>query len=136
MKTRASSTSNFQTHLNFIGPVDIFQDWKIFILTLTVFVVANVESLDTDSAVCRCTKKSKFGKPFVVVWNSPTGGCHNNFSVNIELEKYGILTNGNQSWNGEVVTVFYNAQLGLYPYYRYEDEKLKYNNGLPQVRKG
>ncbi|XP_028393693.1 uncharacterized protein LOC114518013 [Dendronephthya gigantea] len=134
MKTGVPSIFNFQTHLNSYSPVNIFQDWKIFIyLTLTVFILAHVESLDINSAVCRCARKSKFGKPFVVVWNSPTGGCHNNFSVHIELEKHGILTNSNQSWNGEVVTVFYNAQLGLYPYYRYEDEKLKYNTGLPQL---
>jgi hyaluronoglucosaminidase len=87
-----------------------------------------------NSTVCRCTTKSKFGKPFVVLWNSPTEGCHVNFSVNIELQKYGILTNSNQTWDGEVVTVFYNGQLGLYPFYRNEDKTMKYNDGLPQVR--
>ena len=69
----------------------------------------------------------------MVLWNSPTEGCHVNFSVNIELQKYGILTNSNQTWDGEVVTVFYNGQLGLYPFYRNEDENMKYNDGLPQL---
>ena len=103
------------------------------IIYILLYYLICVQSLDIDSAVCRCTTKSKFGKPFVVLWNSPTEGCHVNFSVNIELEKYGILTNSNQTWNGEVVTVFYNAQLGLYPYYRHESKKRKYNTGLPQV---
>ena len=107
---------------------------KRICIFLTLCCLMYVESLDMDSTVCRCTTKSKFGKPFVVLWNSPTEGCHVNFSVNIELQKYGILTNSNQTWDGEVVTVFYNRQLGLYPFYHNEDKNMKYNYGLPQVR--
>ena len=117
----------------FNGVLNFMRDGKRVYILLTLCYLIYVQSLDIDSAVCRCTTKSKFGKPFVVLWNSPTEGCHVNFSVHIELEKYGILTNSNQTWNGEVVTVFYNAQLGLYPYYRHENEKRKYNAGLPQV---
>lgn len=102
------------------------------LIIMTCFLVC-VQTLDINSAVCRCTTKSKFGKPFVVLWNSPTEGCHVNFRVNIELEKYGILTNSNQTWNGEVITVFYNGQLGLYPYYRNDNKSSKVNDGLPQV---
>ena len=121
-----------QSYTMFYGNFN--RDWKRIRIFLTLCYLIYVQSLDFDSAVCRCTTKSKFGKPFVVLWNSPTGGCHVNFSVNIELQKYGILTNSNQTWDGEVVTVFYNGQLGLYPFYRDDDKKRKYNVGLPQVR--
>ena len=104
----------------------------IFILTL-YFVVFQATSLELDSAFCRCENASLFGKPFVVLWNSPTEGCHVNFSVKIEFEKFGILTNTNQTWDGEIVTVFYNAQLGLYPYFEEGDANWTYNGGLPQV---
>ena len=55
-----------------------------------------------------------------------------NFSVPIELERYGILSEPEQKWDSKYVTVFYGAQLGLYPYYT-ADGKYEYNNGLPQV---
>ena len=125
-----------QSHTNVYGVlVNFHRDYKKICILLTVYFLMYVQSLDIDTSVCRCTTKSKFGKPFVVLWNSPTEGCHVNFSVNIELEKFGILTNSNQTWDGEVVTVFYNGQLGLYPYYRHEEEKRKYNAGIPQVKR-
>lgn len=142
MQTEHSHTSLFfrvtvqYTVINrkLYGPRNMKRGCRRIHILLALIYVSHVQSLDIDSAVCRCAKKSKFGKPFVVLWNAPTEGCHINFSVNIELEKYGILTNSNQTWDGEVVTVFYNGQLGLYPFYRHDDEKMKYNAGLPQVR--
>ena len=125
---------NLQSYTNFHSVLNFNRDSKRICIFLTLCYLIYVQALDMDSTVCRCTTKSKFGKPFVVLWNSPTEGCHVNFSVNIELEKHGILTNSNQTWDGEVVTVFYNGQLGLYPFYRNEDKKRKYNAGLPQVR--
>ena len=46
---------------------------------------------------------------FDVVWNGPSQGC----SPAIPLEDYGIRANPAQSFNGSVITLFY--QLGLWP---------------------
>ncbi|EDO47869.1 predicted protein, partial [Nematostella vectensis] len=73
------------------------------------------------------------GKPFVAVWNSPTGGCTKNFSVEINLKDNGILENENQTWDGKYVTVFYNAQLGQYPYFTDSQGTGSYNGGMPQL---
>lgn len=105
----------------------------LILTSIIILITFRVQSLELESAFCRCEKFSPFDKPFVVLWNSPTEGCHVNFSVKIELEKFGILTNTKQTWDGEVVTVFYNAQLGLYPYFDEENSSVTYNGGLPQV---
>ncbi|XP_047138498.1 uncharacterized protein LOC100204026 isoform X4 [Hydra vulgaris] len=81
---------------------------------------------------CRCETYSFDGKPFVAIWNSPTIGCDFNFSIPIQLRKYGIYENEHQTWNGNRVTVFSSAQLGLYPYYVLNGDK-NYNGGLPQL---
>ena len=59
--------------------------------------------------------------------------CDFNFSTPVELTRHGIYENYRQTWDGNRVTVFASAQLGLYPYYS-EDGSKVYNGGLPQVR--
>ena len=95
----------------------------------------NSWGLRLNSSGCECGDFPLGDRPFVAVWNSPTAGCRVNFSVNINLKDFGILENPGQTWNGKFVTVFYNAQLGLYPYFTNEEGTHNYNGGMPQVGK-
>ncbi|KAK3714903.1 hypothetical protein QZH41_010904 [Actinostola sp. cb2023] len=82
---------------------------------------------------CQCEKFPIDGKPFVALWNAPTGGCEKNFSIKIELDDFKIRANPLQTWNGKYVVVFYNAQLGFYPYYTNAAGTRSYNGGMPQI---
>ena len=87
-----------------------------------------------EDIFCTCRKQAYPKRPpFIAVWNSPTGGCNANFSVPIELKRWGILADPLQHWDSRYVTVFYGAQLGLYPYFQSEDGSDAFNQGLPQV---
>ena len=90
-------------------------------------------SLDIDNSYCKCENFPIEDRPFVAIWNAPTGGCNVNYSININLKNFDILENPEQTWNGKYVTVFYNAQLGLYPYFTNEEGTNSYNGGMPQV---
>ena len=73
---------------------------------------------------------------FKVVWNLPRNQCEPIFGVPLNLSAYGILSNAvNQTSHGEVITIFYNDAIGLYPYYESDEhgDVIKYNAGLPQV---
>lgn len=56
-----------------------------------------------------------------------------NFSIPINLQPWQILSDPQQHWDSRFVTVFYGAQLGLYPYYPSEDGTNAFNRGLPQL---
>ena len=87
-----------------------------------------------DDNLCQCGEFPLGDKkPLVAIWNAPTGGCSINFSVHIDLKQFDIEPNPKQRWNGQAITVFYNAQLGLYPYFIDEQGERDYNGGLPQV---
>lgn len=92
-------------------------------------------ALDVKNSYCKCEEFPIEDRPFVAIWNAPTGGCSVNFSININLRDFDILENPKQTWNGKYVTVFYNAQLGLYPYFTNEQGTNSYNGGMPQVNK-
>ncbi|XP_073501262.1 hyaluronidase-1-like isoform X2 [Phyllobates terribilis] len=68
--------------------------------------------------------------PFLIFWNAPTRPCLDSHGVAIDLSSYDIIINQNQSFLGPEVMIFYNNQLGLYPYYDQNDEAV--NGGLPQ----
>ncbi|XP_075040247.1 hyaluronidase-1-like [Mixophyes fleayi] len=70
------------------------------------------------------------GWPFVIIWNAPTRPCLDNHGVTMDLEYFDIRFNQNQSFLGTEVVIFYNTQLGLYPYY--DKEYSPVNGGLPQ----
>lgn len=109
--------------LVYLSMVDLFCDGSL----------PQVSGLELDNYYCGCEEFPLRNRPFVAVWNAPTGGCNVNFSININLQKFDILENTNQTWNGKYVTVFYNAQLGLYPYFTNDEGTQNYNGGIPQV---
>eukprot|EP00051_Salpingoeca_urceolata_P012385 m.153468 g.153468 ORF g.153468 m.153468 type:complete len:892 (-) comp17473_c0_seq3:174-2849(-) len=78
---------------------------------------------------------------YSVVWNGPSAGCNHcpNTSSHLTPEKYGILVNPGQSFNGSVMTCFY--RIGLWPLLESQGDKwpkpwgnisVKQNGGVPQ----
>ena len=107
--------------------------WQLH-LAFVLFLLG--DNLDVDargSYICKCEDFSLKDRPFVAIWNAPTGGCSVNYSININLRDFDILENPKQTWDGKYVTVFYNAQLGLYPYFTDPEGTNSYNGGMPQV---
>lgn len=101
------------------------------LLVIGISLLGN--ALDVKNSYCKCEEFPIEDRPFVAIWNAPTGGCSVNFSININLRDFDILENPKQTWNGKYVTVFYNAQLGLYPYFTNEQGTNSYNGGMPQL---
>ena len=56
------------------------------------------------------------GRTFSAVWNIPSWNCPK-LGVDLELDKYGIQHNINQSWNGSVMNIFYSKHNGHWPYF-------------------
>lgn len=107
--------------------------WQLH-LAFVLFLLG--DNLDVDargSYICKCEDFSLKDRPFVAIWNAPTGGCSVNYSININLRDFDILENPKQTWDGKYVTVFYNAQLGLYPYFTDPEGTNSYNGGMPQL---
>ena len=67
---------------------------------------------------------------FRVFWNSPSQNCPK-IGVDLELAKYGIEANENQSWNGSVVNILYSNVIGTWPYYDANEKAM--NGGIPQL---
>ncbi|XP_041377791.1 hyaluronidase A-like [Gigantopelta aegis] len=65
-------------------------------------------------------------KPFVVVWNEPSGECG---PVELNLTEWGIVTNKDDRFGGDELTIFY--VLGDWPYFRKNGSA--HNGGIPQV---
>ncbi|XP_072176267.1 hyaluronidase-1-like [Diadema setosum] len=74
------------------------------------------------------------GDPFRAVWNLPNH-CGEKFGIDLPLAEYGIEFNSNHDWNyGNVVSIFYDTLLGLYPHYEIRNGKpVAVNGGLPQL---
>ncbi|CAI9554663.1 unnamed protein product [Staurois parvus] len=70
------------------------------------------------------------GRPFVTVWNAPTNHCWEKYGVDLDLDPFDIVVNENQSFAGSEMVIFYETQLGLYPYYDLDGSPI--NDGLPQ----
>lgn len=111
----------------------LFRLLHSLLLVIGISLLGN--ALDVKNSYCKCEEFPIEDRPFVAIWNAPTGGCSVNFSININLRDFDILENPKQTWNGKYVTVFYNAQLGLYPYFTNEQGTNSYNGGMPQVNK-
>ncbi|XP_056384324.1 hyaluronidase-1-like [Hyla sarda] len=69
-------------------------------------------------------------RPFVILWNAPTRPCLEKYGVAIDLPNYDIIINQNHSFLGPEMVIFYNTQLGLYPFYDKDNKPV--NGGLPQ----
>ena len=70
-------------------------------------------------------------RPFVTVWNTPTDRCKPKWNVSLDLSAFDFVVNRDQRWCGEYIVIFYNKQLGLYPYFDRDGKAV--NGGLPQV---
>ena len=70
-------------------------------------------------------------KPFITVWNTPTDRCKPKWNVSLDLSAFDIVVNKDQKWCGEYIVIFYDTQLGLYPYF--DSNGKAFNGGLPQV---
>ena len=67
---------------------------------------------------------------FRVFWNTPSENCPKH-GIDLQLEKYGIEANENQSWNGSVVNILYSHVIGTWPYFDANGNAV--NGGLPQL---
>ena len=70
-------------------------------------------------------------RPFITVWNTPTDLCKPKWNVSLDLSAFDFVVNHDQKWCGEYIVIFYNEQLGLYPYFDSTGKAI--NGGLPQV---
>ena len=70
-------------------------------------------------------------RPFITVWNTPTDKCKDKWDVSLDLDAFDFVVNRNQTWCGEYIVIFYNDQLGLYPFFDSDGKAV--NGGLPQV---
>ncbi|CAD5215023.1 unnamed protein product [Bursaphelenchus xylophilus] len=64
--------------------------------------------------------------PFEIYWNVPSYQCRKYFNP----EDYSITTNKNQIFRGEKLVVFYEKDLGLYPYCDDQQESYETNKSL------
>lgn len=69
-------------------------------------------------------------KPFITVWNADTYWCLENYGVDVDVSVFDVIANKEQSFQGLNMTIFYNWQLGTYPYYTATGEAVY--GGLPQ----
>ena len=70
-------------------------------------------------------------RPFITVWNAPTDMCKAKWNVTLDFSPFDFVVNPDQKWCGEHIVIFYNQQLGLYPYFDSDGKAV--NGGLPQV---
>ena len=50
---------------------------------------------------------------FSVYWNIPSQKCLYKYGINVDVSKYGIITNSHDGWAGEYITILPHP--GLYP---------------------
>uniref|UniRef100_A0AAF5DAV2 Hyaluronidase n=1 Tax=Strongyloides stercoralis TaxID=6248 RepID=A0AAF5DAV2_STRER len=79
------------------------------------------------------TKLTSEGNVPSFYWNAFTENCKNR-NLTIPVEKYGIITNKNQKFQGEHIVIFYEKNVGLYPYLKYINKTHNefINGGIPQ----
>ncbi|XP_020614973.1 hyaluronidase-1-like [Orbicella faveolata] len=70
-------------------------------------------------------------RPFIIVWNTPTDRCKSNWNVTLDFSAFDFVVNPDQTWRGEYIVIFYNKQLGLFPYF--DNDGKAVNGGLPQL---
>ncbi|CAK9301246.1 unnamed protein product [Gordionus sp. m RMFG-2023] len=54
-------------------------------------------------------------RAFQIIWNSPTQICKIRYKNDLNLASYGIQANPNETWRGNLISLFYDSQLGLWP---------------------
>ncbi|KAF4072467.1 hypothetical protein AMELA_G00263350 [Ameiurus melas] len=95
-------------------------------LLLFLFLPLTVTLFLRDTVSASVTRKHGFS----VVWNMPTSKCKRVFGVSLPLQQHGIISNAEQRFTGENISLFYECRLGLYPYITHDG--LSVNGGIPQ----
>uniref|UniRef100_A0A0N4ZKW9 Hyaluronidase n=1 Tax=Parastrongyloides trichosuri TaxID=131310 RepID=A0A0N4ZKW9_PARTI len=77
--------------------------------------------------------KIKYAKGTLFYWNIPTNKCLKN-GINILPKQYGMIVNRNETFYGKKIVLFYEKDVGLYPYYIKVNASYykEVNGGLPQ----
>lgn len=57
--------------------------------------------------------------------------CKTKWNVTLDFSAFDFVVNPDQTWCGQYIVIFYNQQLGLYPYFDSDGKAV--NEGLPQV---
>ena len=79
-----------------------------------------------------CLPATLFGdEPFSVVWNAASENCRQYFGIEFNFSAYNIVDNSGDSFSGDKMTIFYEAELGKYP--RVLANGNQVNGGIPQV---
>lgn len=99
---------------------------SFLLLSLLLLLTFTLHLGGTASDSASVTRKQGFS----VVWNMPTSKCEREFGVSLSLQQHGIIHNAEQRFRGEKITLFYERQLGLYPYI--SRKGLSVNGGIPQ----
>ncbi|CAC5396773.1 hya [Mytilus coruscus] len=76
------------------------------------------------------TKKTP-DRRFDVIWNVPSEKCYTRYGVDLPLSEFDIRSNRNQSFSGDLVTLFNEPTPGLYP--QFLPNGTAQNGGLPQL---
>ncbi|XP_013410962.1 hyaluronidase 1 [Lingula anatina] len=76
-------------------------------------------------------KTPKIGnKTFFVIWNVPSLKCVQ-YGIDLNLSHYNITSNSNMEWNGNIINIFYEDELGYYP--KILENRSRVHGGLPQL---
>ncbi|XP_055485717.1 hyaluronidase-1 [Psammomys obesus] len=70
-------------------------------------------------------------QPFITIWNGDTYSCLNDYGVDVDVSVFDVVANKEQIFQGPNMTIFYNWQLGTYPYYNTSTGEPIFG-GLPQ----
>ncbi|XP_078376312.1 hyaluronidase-1-like isoform X1 [Oculina patagonica] len=97
-----------------------------------LLVIALLISLSALQYTCNPVEGPPLpNKPFITVWNTPTGDCKAKWNVTLDFSAFDFVVNHDQTWRGEYIVIFYNKELGLYPYFDSDGKAV--NGGLPQL---
>lgn len=77
------------------------------------------------------TMRNTPDREFDVIWNVPSERCYTRYGVDLPLSKFNIRSNRNQSFSGDLVTLFLEPAPGLYP--QFLPNGTAQYGGLPQV---
>ncbi|CAI9731055.1 hyaluronidasehyaluronidase-3 [Octopus vulgaris] len=72
-----------------------------------------------------------FGRAFAVIWNAPSEVCERHHGIKFNFDHYNIIQNTGDHFQGDKMVIFYEKQLGLYPFISPNGTHV--NGGIPQL---
>lgn len=91
----------------------------------------NSNQVEYEYAASLRPAKYNWKSPFTAFWNVPSYACSHLFNISLHLDEYGIVANKGENFTGDKVVIFYDDELGYYPYFNKSSQPI--NGGLPQV---